>query len=142
VSAEDATSDQPLVTFPEIEATMLAGLGERKRVKTLKKLRKNLTQMQDADSHSAAAAAAAAAAADDAEEEGSGESIVAADAVLSAAAAVVKPGDNRIAELLSQRVRPEEQGHLWHGQQVRQKTASYMMLFSCGCVLTHTTTTH
>jgi hypothetical protein len=122
VSAADAASDQPLVTFPEIEAAMLAGLGERKRVKTLKKLRKNLRQMQDADSASTAADG-------EGEEKGSGEDSWSAAAGATAAseggaaggAAGVKPGDSRIVELLAQRARPEEQGHLWHGQQVRHK---------------------
>jgi hypothetical protein len=124
VSAADAASSQPLVTFPEIEAAMLAGLGERKRVKTLKKLRKNLRQMQDADSASTAAAADG-----EGEEEGSGEDSWSAAAGATAAseggaaggAAGLKPGDSRIVELLAQRARPEEQGHLWHGQQVRHK---------------------
>jgi hypothetical protein len=144
------------VTLPEIEAALLAGLGERKRAKTLKKLRKNLTQMQGSE----AAAAAAAEAADDAAERTAGDGvgdgeesscvgeadlggtaagIYADDSVAAAGAAAGAAGAAagaagagaaansssgstvQLEDVLAVRRRPEEQGHMWHGQQVGDK---------------------
>lgn len=149
VSAVDpASSSKPLVTPQEIETALLAGLGERKRAKTLKKLRRNLRQMHETggeaasgeDEPDAAAAAgdmegAANAAVEGAGADQQGTAVGSAAAEDASDSLAVQNGnssnsngqpaldskqlDHMLAQNRRLQGREEQQGHLWHGQQVR-----------------------
>jgi len=121
-AAAGAPSSEPLVSLADIEHALLAGLGERKRAKTLKKLGKNLRQMQgvaeqlEADTGTSTAAAAESGSSDTG--AGSGEGSSAADAAAVAGSTAAGQTSSRLDQLLSQQRRPDEQGHLWHGKEV------------------------
>lgn len=130
--AADLAGDTPLVTAREVEAALLAGLGDRKRAKTLKKLRKNLKQMHEAEEAPMSAGQGQ-------EEDGPAAASVAASGQQGCCTNGDDPGSavakqyqrqpsstngsgadsSRLEQLLAQQGRrPDEQGHLWHGQQV------------------------